>query len=41
MALELPWEGAVAEDLLTGQRFLNQEGKVSLLLPPLDGVLLS
>ena len=41
MALELPWEGAVAEDLLTGQRFLNQEGKVSLVLPPLDGVLLS
>ena len=41
MALELPWEGAVAEDLLTGQRFLNQEGMVSLVLPPLDGVLLS
>ena len=40
VALELPWEGAVAEDLLTGQRFLNQDGKVSLVLPPLDGVLL-
>lgn len=38
--LRLPWLGATAADLLSGQCFLADQGQVSLTLPPLDGVIL-
>ena len=38
--LSLDWKGDLATDALTGQQFLTQNGKVSLCLPPLDGVML-
>ena len=40
MFLSFDWEGDLATDALTGQQFLTQDGKVSLCLPPLEGVLL-
>ena len=38
--LNIDWEGDLATDALTGQQFLTQDGKVSLCLAPLEGVLL-
>ena len=38
--LSFDWVGDLATDALTGQQFLTQNGKVSLCLPPLEGVLL-
>ena len=40
LTLTLPWNGSVAQDGLTGQRFLAVRGQVQVELPPLDGVLL-
>ena len=34
------WPGYLATDALTGQQFLAVEGKITICLPPLDGVLL-
>ena len=34
------WPGDLATDALTGQQFLTVEGKITICLPPLDGVLL-
>ena len=34
------WAGDLATDALTGQQFLALEGKITICLPPLDGVLL-
>ena len=38
--LELPWWGPDAEDLLTGERFLVEDGTLKLDLPPYTGYLL-
>lgn len=38
--LSFDWVGDLATDALSGQQFLTEGGKVSLCLPPLDGVLL-
>ena len=40
LTLTLPWPGGMAEDGLTGQRFLSVNGQLRLSLPPLDGVIL-
>ena len=40
LTLTLPWPGGMAEDGLTGQRFLAVNGQLRLSLPPLDGVVL-
>ena len=40
LTLTLPWPGGMAEDGLTGQRFLAVNGQLCLSLPPLDGVIL-
>lgn len=40
LTLTLPWPGGMAEDGLTGQRFLAVNGQLRLSLPPLDGVIL-
>ena len=34
------WSGDLATDALTGQQFLKVNGKITICLPPLDGVLL-
>ena len=34
------WPGDLATDALTGQQFLAVDGKITICLPPLDGVLL-
>lgn len=34
------WSGDLATDALTGQQFLTVNGKITICLPPLDGVLL-
>ena len=34
------WSGDLATDALTGQQFFSVQGKVTICLPPLDGVLL-
>ena len=34
------WPGDLATDALTGQQFLTVKGKITICLPPLDGVLL-
>ena len=34
------WSGDLATDALTGQQFLTVSGKITICLPPLDGVLL-
>ena len=34
------WSGDLATDALTGQQFLAVDGKITICLPPLDGVLL-
>ena len=38
--LTFDWEGDVAIDALTGQQFVAKDGKITVCLPPLDGVLL-
>ena len=38
--LSFPWEGDLATDALSGQQFLPIDGKITICLPPLDGVLL-
>ena len=40
LTLTLPWPGGMAEDGLTGQRFLAVNGQLRVSLPPLDGVVL-
>ena len=40
LTLTLPWSGRMAEDGLTGQRFLSVNGQLRVSLPPLDGVIL-
>ena len=40
LTLTLPWPGGMAEDGLTGQRFLSVNGQLRVSLPPLDGVIL-
>ena len=40
LTLTLPWPRGMAEDGLTGQRFLAVNGQLRLSLPPLDGVVL-
>ena len=40
LTLTLPWPGGMAEDGLTGQRFLAVNGQLRVSLPPLDGVIL-
>ncbi len=40
VTLSLDWNGDLATDALTLQQFLVEGGKVSLRLPPLDGLLL-
>ena len=40
LALTLPWEGSLAADGLTGQRFFAANGTVHVTLPPLDGIML-
>ncbi len=40
LTLTLPWPGGMAEDGLTGQRFLSVNGQLRVSLPPLDGVVL-
>ena len=40
LTLTLPWPRGMAEDGLTGQRFLAVNGQLRLSLPPLDGVIL-
>ena len=34
------WPGDLATDALTGQQFLAVDGKITICLSPLDGVLL-
>ena len=38
--LTFDWPGDLATDALTGQQFLAVDGKITICLPPLDGVLL-
>ena len=38
--LSFDWAGDLATDALTGQQFLALDGKITICLPPLDGVLL-
>ena len=38
--VDLEWNGDLATDALTGQQFLSHNGKVTIKLPPLDGMLL-
>jgi len=38
--LTVDWAGDLATDALTGQQFQPTEGRITLCLPPLDGVLL-
>ena len=38
--LSFDWPGDLATDALTGQQFLAVDGKITICLPPLDGVLL-
>ena len=38
--MSFDWEGDLATDALTGQQFLSAEGRITICLPPLDGVLL-
>ena len=38
--LTFDWAGDLAIDALTGQQFLAGDGKITICLPPLDGVLL-
>ena len=38
--VSLEWHGDLATDALTGQQFLSENGKVTIKLPPLDGMLL-
>ena len=40
MFLTFDWPGDLATDALTGQQFLAVDGKITICLPPLDGVLL-
>ncbi len=39
-AVEVPWDAERAVDVLTGQKFLADNGSVQILLPPRSGVLL-
>ena len=38
--MELPWSAPMAEDALTGQRFLAERGRLRLTVPPQEGLLL-
>ena len=38
--LTFDWSGDLATDALTGQQFLSENGRITICLPPLDGVLL-
>jgi len=38
--LSFDWQGALATDALTGQKFLPLNGKITICVPPLEGVLL-
>ena len=38
--LTFDWTGDLATDALTGQQFSALDGKITICLPPLDGVLL-
>ena len=38
--LTFDWPGDLATDALTGQQFLAVDGKITICLPPLDGVFL-
>ena len=40
VTLSLDWTGDLATDALTGQKFLSQNGKITLTLAALDGVVL-
>ena len=40
LSLSLPWEGALAQDALNGQRFFARDGLLRLTLPPLSGMIL-
>ena len=40
VSLELDWSGSLAEDAITGQKFLVQNGKLRLVVPPEEGLLL-
>ena len=38
--LSFDWQGSLATDALTGQKFLPLNGKITICVPPLEGVLL-
>ncbi len=40
VTLTLPWNGDLATDVFTGQKFLSQNGEIKINLASLDGVLL-
>ncbi len=40
VSLELDWSGSLAEDAITGQKFLVQNGKLRLVVPLEEGLLL-
>ena len=39
-SLTLPWQLGLATDALTGQQFLAADGEITVLLPPVEGMLL-